>query len=77
MLNEILKICEKWYMLIDVNLMKKTARNKRTGDCISAGNNGQSRVIDHWDLIHGCPKSFYYDQDDHWVFPCFKKKVFG
>ena len=30
----------------------------------SAGNNGQSTVIDHRDLIHDRPKSFYYDQDD-------------
>ena len=38
----------------------------------SAGNNGSPMVIDHRDLIHDPPKSFYYDQDDHWVFSRFK-----
>ena len=57
-------------------MKKKITRNKRTGDCISAGNNGQSKVIDRWDLIHGCPKSFYYDQDDQMSFSSFQKKKF-
>ena len=42
----------------------------------SGGNNRRSTVIDQQDLIHDCPKSFYYDQDDCWVFPRFKNKVF-
>ena len=41
-----------------------------------AGNNVRSTVMDRWDLIHDRPKRFYYDQDDRWVFPRFKNKVF-
>ena len=42
----------------------------------STGNNVRPMVIDRRDLIHDRPRSFYYDQDDPWVFPPFKNKIF-
>ena len=40
----------------------------------SVGNNGGSTVIDRQDLMYDRPKSFYYDQNDRWVFLRLKVK---
>ena len=54
------------------DILELDLKNTQAG----AGNNWWSTVIDHQDLIHDRPKSFYYDQNDGWVFPCFKNNVF-